>query len=220
MSVVAGKPVKAFLYQDHESHITVHMAFLSDPQTAAMLGQNPQAQAMLGALQAHIAEHYGMMYRKQIEDAAGVPYPEPDAPMDKDTELNISRLAAAAAQQVLQKKQEAAQQQQNAQTTQDPIVQMQQEELKIKQQEMQIKEKKLLIDAAAKDDQLDIERERIASAERIAGLQVGAKIGGGKEALAAKQESEGLKMGVDIARDLTNRSQQQAPTNRAEKEPK
>ena len=220
MSVVAGKPVKAFLYQDHESHITVHMAFLNDPQTAAMLGQNPQAQAMLGALQAHIAEHYGMMYRKQIEDAAGVPYPEPDAPMDKDTELNISRLAAAAAQQVLQKKQEAAQQQQNAQTAQDPIVQMQQEELKIKQQEMQIKEKKLLIDAAAKDDQLDIERERIASAERIAGLQVGAKIGGGKEALAAKQESEGLKMGVDIARDLTNRSQQQAPTNRAEKEPK
>jgi len=220
MSVVAGKPVKAFLYQDHESHITVHMAFLNDPQTAAMLGQNPQAQAMLGALQAHIAEHYGMMYRKQIEDAAGVPYPEPDAPMDKDTELNISRLAAAAAQQVLQKKQEAAQQQQNAQTAQDPIVQMQQEELKIKQQEMQIKEKKLLIDAAAKDDQLDIERERIASAERIAGLQVGAKIGGGKEALAAKQESEGLKMGVDIARDLTNRSQQRAPTNRAEKEPK
>ena len=220
MSVVAGKPVKAFLYQDHESHITVHMAFLSDPQTAAMLGQNPQAQAMLGALQAHIAEHYGMMYRKQIEDAAGVPYPEPDAPMDKDTELNISRLAAAAAQQVLQKKQEAAQQQQNAQTAQDPIVQMQQEELKIKQQEMQIKEKKLLIDAAAKDDQLDIERERIASSERIAGLQVGAKIGAGKETLAAKQESEGLKMGVDIARDLTNRSQQQAPTNRAEKEPK
>ena len=220
MSVVAGKPVKAFLYQDHESHITVHMAFLNDPQTAAMLGQNPQAQAMLGALQAHIAEHYGMMYRKQIEDAAGVPYPEPDAPMDKDTELNISRLAAAAAQQVLQKKQEAAQQQQNAQTAQDPIVQMQQEELKIKQQETQIKEKKLLIDAAAKDDQLDIERERIASAERIAGLQVGAKIGGGKETLAAKQESEGLKMGVDIARDLTNRSQQQAPTNRAEKEPK
>ena len=220
MSVVAGKPVKAFLYQDHESHITVHMAFLNDPQTAAMLGQNPQAQAMLGALQAHIAEHYGMMYRKQIEDAAGVPYPEPDAPMDKDTELNISRLAAAAAQQVLQKKQEAAQQQQNAQTAQDPIVQMQQEELKIKQQEMQIKEKKLLIDAAAKDDQLDIERERIASSERIAGLQVGAKIGAGKEALAAKQESEGLKMGVDIARDLTNRSQQQAPTNRAEKEPK
>ena len=215
MSVVAGKPVKAFLYQDHESHITVHMAFLNDPQTAAMLGQNPQAQAMLGALQAHIAEHYGMMYRKQIEDAAGVPYPEPDAPMDKDTELNISRLAAAAAQQVLQKKQEAAQQQQNAQTAQDPIVQMQQEELKIKQQEMQIKEKKLLIDAAAKDDQLDIERERIASAERIAGLQVGAKIGGGKEALAAKQESEGLKMGVDIARDLTNRSQQQAPTKQS-----
>ena len=220
MSVVAGKPVKAFLYQDHESHITVHMAFLNDPQTAAMLGQNPQAQAMLGALQAHIAEHYGMMYRKQIEDAAGVPYPEPDAPMDKDTELNISRLAAAAAQQVLQKKQEAAQQQQNAQTAQDPIVQMQQEELKIKQQEMQIKEKKLLIDAAAKDDQLDIERERIASAERIAGLQVGAKIGAGKETLAAKQESEGLKMGVDIARDLTNRSQQQAPTNRADKESK
>jgi len=218
MGVMTGAPLKAFLYQDHEAHLAVHMAFMNDPQTAATLGQNPQAQTMIGALQAHIAEHYGMMYRKQIEDAAGVPYPDPDAPMDEATEKDISQLAAAAAQKVLQTKQAAAQQQQNQQTAQDPIVQMQMQELELKKQELALKEKRLMVDAAAKDDQLDIERERIAVQERIAGLQVGAKIGAGKDTISAKQEAEGLRIGVEIARDMANRDHQQLPTDGAQDE--
>ena len=213
MNVVAGKPIKPFLYQDHDAHIAVHMAFLNDPQTAQLLGQNPNAQAMMAALQAHVAEHFGMLYRKQIEDMAGVPYPPPNAQMDEDTELNISRLAAAAAQKVLQQKQADAQAAQNAQAAQDPVIQLQMQELEIKKGELELKKQKLAVDAAAKDDQLDIERERVAAQERIAGLQVGAKIGAGKDALAAKQETEGLRLGVEIARDLVSRDQQQTPTS-------
>lgn len=205
MNVIRGKPVKAFIYQDHESHIGVHTAAMQDPQVAQLMGQNPQAQAMMAAMQAHIAEHLAFEYRKRIEEAAGVPYPPPDAEMSEDTELEVSRLAAAAAKQVLQASQSKVAQQQAQQTAQDPIVQMQQQELQIKQKSAELQEKKLMIDAAIADDKLDIERERIASQERIAGLQVGAKIATDKAGLSAKQEAEGLRVGVDIARDNAQR---------------
>jgi hypothetical protein len=205
MNVIRGKPVKAFIYQDHEAHIGVHIAAMQDPQVAQLMGQNPQAQAMMAAMQAHIAEHLAFSYRKQIEEAAGVPYPPPDAEMSEDTELEVSRLAAAAAKQVLQASQSKAAQQMAQQTAQDPIVQMQQQEIQIKQKSAELQEKKLMIDAAIADDKLDIERERIASQERIAGLQVGAKIATDKAGLSAKQQADGLRIGVDIARDTAQR---------------
>jgi hypothetical protein len=213
MSVINGKPVKAFIYQDHEAHIAVHMAAMQDPKLAQMIGQSPMANQIASAMAAHIQEHLAFEYRRQIEQMAGVPYPEPDAEMSEETELQISRLAAAAAQKLLQKDQSEAAQQQAQQMAQDPIVQMQQAELQIKAKETEIKEKKLLTDAAAKADQLAIERERIAAQERIAGLQVGAKIATDKANLSAKQQAEGLRVGVDIAREMSQRAAQ-TPTTR------
>lgn len=202
MDMLRGKPVKAFIYQDHQAHITVHMAAAQDPQIAKLIGQSPMAQQIGASLAAHIQEHLAFEYRKQIEEAAGVPYPPPNAEMTEETEVQISRLAAAAAQQVLQKNQAQAAQEQAQQVAQDPIVQMQMQELQLKAKETEIKEKKLAADAAAKADQLDIERERIAVQERIAGMQVGAKAAESKEKLAAKQQSDGVRMGIDIAREL------------------
>jgi len=211
MSVLNGKPVKAFIYQDHAAHIAVHMTAMQDPKIAQLVGQNPMAQQIQAAMMAHINEHIAFEYRRQIEEMAGVPYPEPDAEMSEETELQISRLAAAAAQKLLQKDQAEAAQQQAQQMAQDPIVQMQQAELQIKAKETAIKEKKLAVDAAAKVDQLAVERERIAAQERIAGLQVGAKIATDKANLSAKQQAEGLRMGVDIAREMSQR-EAQTPT--------
>jgi hypothetical protein len=111
MSVLKGKPLKAFIYQDHQAHITVHQTMMQDPHVAQLIGQNPQAQSMMAALQAHISEHLAFEYRQQIEEQAGVPYPAPDAEMDEQTEVQISRLASAAAQQLLQKNQANAAQQ-------------------------------------------------------------------------------------------------------------
>jgi hypothetical protein len=219
MAILKGEPVKAFIYQDHQAHITVHMSAMQDPAIAQIVGQNPKAPMIMAAAMAHIQEHIAFEYRKQIEEQAGVPYPEPDAKMDEATEVQISRLAAAAAQQLLQKNQAQAAQQKAQQLQQDPLVQMQQQELQIKQGEMQIKEKKLLIDAAEKADRQKLERERIAAQERIAGLQVGAKIATDKASMSAKQQEAGLRMGVDIAREMAQEARTTAqvkPTEETE----
>ena len=221
MDVLRGKPVKAFIYQDHESHITVHMSAMQDPKLMALVAQSPMAKQMGAALAAHIQDHLAFEYRKQIEEAAGVPYPAPDAKMDEDTEVEISRLAAAAAQQVLQGNKAKVAQQKAQQAAQDPIVQMQQQELQIKQQEAQTKQQKVALDAAEKVDRLDLEKERIASQERIAGMNTGAKIAMDKSNLSAKQQEAGLRMGVELAREAAqeDRAQQQLQQNQPQPQP-
>lgn len=200
MDILNGKPVKAFIYQDHEAHIAVHMAAVQDPKIQQMVGQSPNAQSIMAAMAAHIQEHVAFEYRRQMEEMAGVPLPTPGAEMDEDTEVAVSRLAAAAAQKLLQKDQAEAQQQQIQQAQQDPLVQMQQMELQLKAQELQLKQQKFMVEAAEKNDKIDIERERIAAQKEIAGLQVGAKVATDKANLSAKQQEAGLRMGVEIAR--------------------
>ena len=217
MDIINGKPVKAFIYQDHEAHITVHTTAMQDPKIMQLLGQNPNAQSMMSAMQAHIAEHLAFEYRKQVEAQAGVPLPPQDAEMDKDTELAVSRLAAAAAQQLLQKNQAEAQQQQAQQTAQDPIVQMQMQELEIKKGELELKRQKMQIDAAEKNDRLELEQMRIESQEEIAGLNVGAKLATSRSQMEAKQEAEGLRMGIEIAREALQ-SEQPVPNQAMPKE--
>ena len=207
MDVINGKPVKAFIYQDHEAHIQVHTAAMQDPKIMELLGQNPNAQSMMASMQAHIAEHLAFEYRKQVEQQAGVPLPAPNAEMDENTELAVSRLAAQAAQQLLQKNQAEAAQQQAQEMAQDPIIQMQQQELQIKQGELELKRQKLQIDAAEKNDRLELEQMRIESQEEIAGLNIGAKLATSKGQMEAKQEAEGLRMGIEIAREATQREQ-------------
>jgi hypothetical protein len=177
------------------------------------MGQNPMAQAMVAAMNAHISEHLAFEYRKRIEDAAGVPYPPPDAEMDEDTELQISRLAAAAAKQVLQQSQQKAAQQQAQQQAQDPILKIQQKELELEERKVALKEKEAMIDAAATADKMAIERERIASQQQVAGLQVGAKMATAKAQLSAQQQEQGLRIGVEIARETSQPAPQpvQAP---------
>ncbi len=210
MGILAGKPVKAFIYQDHEAHITVHMAAMQDPKIAQLIGQNPQAQSLMATMQAHIAEHVGYEYRKQIELMAGVPYPAPDSEMDEETELNISRLAAAAADKLLQKNQTEAAAKQAEQAANDPLVQMQQKELEIKDAEVKTKAQKVSLDAAAKSDELELRKEKIESDERIAGMKVGAKIATDESALQQKQQSDGLRIALDVAREMTDEEEKPA----------
>jgi len=208
MAIMNMKPVKAFIYQDHEAHISVHQSAIKDPKIAAIIGQNPQAQAMMAAMQAHISEHVAFEYRKKIEEQLGVPLPSMDEEMSKEIEVEYSRMMAAAAQKLLQQNQAQAAQQQAQQQAQDPIVQMQQQELalkkeevEIKKQETEIKKNKVILDASAKADQMEIERERIESQKAIAGMQVGAKSAKDKADLDAKMEAEGVRLGTQMAKD-------------------
>jgi hypothetical protein len=201
MDIMVGKPAKAFIYQDHEAHIRVHMSAAQDPKIQQIIGQNPQANAIQAALAAHISEHVAFQYRVEIEKMMGVPLPPPDEELPEDIEIELSRTVAMAAEKLLQKDQAEAQMMQNQALQQDPVVQMQQKEVAIKEAEVQRKAQKDQIDAALKEENMRLtderERMRIQSQEEIAGAQIGAKIGETK----LKQETEGAKLGVKIAAD-------------------
>tara|TARA_Y100000996_G_scaffold389566_1_gene350077 strand:+ start:1784 stop:4276 length:2493 start_codon:yes stop_codon:yes gene_type:complete len=150
MAFLVGKPVKAFIYQDHKAHIAAHQAFLEDPFIAAAIGQNPQGKQIVAAIQAHIAEHTAFLYREQIEETLGVPLPAPEAELPEEIEVNLARMVATAGQQVKEghKKEEA--EKQAKQQQQDPVFQLQQKEMEIKGQEVQRKAQKDQLDAQAK----------------------------------------------------------------------
>ena len=205
-NILAMKPVKAFYYQDHQAHIQVHMAASQDPKIMQLVGQSPMAQQIGAAMQAHIAEHLGYEYKKQMEQIMGIELPrtedgEEEEHIPREMEVRISQMAAQASQQLLQKNQGEVQAQQAQQQAQDPLIQLQQQELQLKAQEVEIKKQKLAVDAAAKADQQDIERERIAAQKEIAGMQVGAMVAKDKAELSSKDQLEGLRIGAEIARN-------------------
>lgn len=183
MAVLVGKPVKAFIYQDHDAHIATHQAFMQDPQIAAFIGQNPAAQQIQAALMAHIAEHVAFSYRAQIEAKLGVPLSEPGKEMPKEAEVLLSQVMAQAAAQVTQQKQQQAAQQAAQQQMQDPMVQMQMQELQLKGAEVQRKAQKDAADVALAQEKLDVERQRIASQAAQADKQLQVNIA--KELLTA-----------------------------------
>jgi hypothetical protein len=207
MAVLQNKPVKAFIYQDHEAHLIVHMSAMRDPKIMQLVGQNPMAQQIQAAMMAHINEHVAFEYRKQLEEQIGVPYPKPDEDMPEDMEVELSRLAAAGAQKLLAKDQAEVAQQQAMATAQDPVVQMQMQELALKAKELELKQMKLQIDAADKSDRLELEDKRIETQKEIAGMQVGAKSAKDRADLEAKMELEGLRVGMQIAEKRTQLNQ-------------
>jgi hypothetical protein len=212
MAIINGTPVKAFIYQDHEAHIKVHMSAMQDPKIAALIGQNPQAQNIQAAAMAHINEHIAFEYRKQIEQELGVPLPAPDQVLPEDVEVQISRLSADAAQKLLSKDQAEVQQQQIAQQQQDPLIQMQQQELQIKQQEVQIKAQKTMADIQLDQEKLMLEKAKLDSQERLEGAKIGMKIGADKQRtemdnqkFQAEQQARGVELGLDVARSELDR---------------
>jgi len=199
MAIMTGKPVKAFLYQDHEAHIQTHMSALQNPQIAQLVGQNPMAGAIQGAAMAHIAEHVAMQYRAEVEKQMGVPLPQPDEKMPEDVEKEVSKLMAQASIQVQQQSAAEIAQQQAQAAAQDPVVQMQQQELALKQQELQQKTQKDFVDAALKN-------EKIEADKAIAGAKLGVELAKQEKDLTEKQKLEGVKLGLDIARSTDDKA--------------
>jgi len=211
VNALKGKPLKAFGYQDHKAHIQIHMAAMNDPKIKQLIGQNPQAPNIMAAVQAHITEHVGLEYKRQLEQMAGMPIPsseDEDFKMTPEMEMQITQMAVPFTQQLLNQNQTevAAKNAQMAQN--DPIIQMQMKELQLKSQEIDIKMKKMQIDAATKADQLELEKERINAQKEIAGMQVGAKIQSEKAHIASKEKLEGMKIGNDVGKSKDQMKQQ------------
>lgn len=177
MNLINMKPVKAFMYQDHQAHIKVHMAAMQDPKIMQLIGQNPNAQAIGAAAMAHIQEHLAFEYRKQMEMIMGIQLPntDEDQHIPKGMEIEISRMASQAADVLLQRNQTEIAAQNAQQAAQDPVIQMQAKELELKQAEIQRKVAEDQANAQEAAARLEVERERIASQERIAGAQLLAK---------------------------------------------
>jgi len=241
MDAMMGKPLKAFIYQDHEAHIQVHMALGQDPKMAAVIGQNPMAQQITASLQAHIMEHIAYQYRRDIEKQLGValpPLPQDDNEqydLQPELEVQIAQVSALAAARLLQKDQAEAQAQQMAQQAQDPLMQLQQMDLQIKQmqaqtkqmqvqmemqakqKELQLKEQQILMDAAAKEDELRLREAEISGRQQLDAARLGADIEKHKAQESNRMETEGVRLGVDIAKAKDQAQQRQmAPPKRSE----
>ena len=160
MAFLKGKPTKAFMYQDHDAHISIHQAMMQDPLLQAQIGQSPMGQQMGSAIMAHISEHLAFQYRNKIQQQLGATLPAPDEDMPQDLEVQISQLTAQAAQQVLQQSTGQAAQQQAQQQQQDPVIQMQQQELKIAQMDAQTRAQKVQGDLQIKQAELQIKSQQ------------------------------------------------------------
>jgi len=207
MNILKSKPVKAFLYQDHQAHIKTHMNLVQDPLVQKMVGQSPNAQALQAAMQAHIAEHMAFQYRVEIEKMLGVSLPPEDDQLPEDVEVELSRLIAQASDKLLQKDQGLAQQEQAKQQAQDPIVQMQQAELQLKQAEFQhkksIEEQELALKTQIELAKNQRENKRIDSQAEIAGATLALKAADKekdlnlrKQEFEGKQMTEGVRLGI------------------------
>lgn len=213
MNIINGKPVKAFIYQDHEAHIQTHMSLTQNPQVMEIMGKSPNANKAIAEMSAHVQEHLAFKYRQEIEKELGVELPTPEESLPEDIEYRISRLVAPAAAQVTGKAAREQQAQQAQQKAQDPIVQMQQQELQIKQQEVQQRAQaemaKIQLDMQKLMMKSELDRERLDQQERLETAKIGAKIAetNSREELeasriASQNELDGAKLGVQVAKDI------------------
>jgi len=204
MNSLMTKPLKAFIQQDHESHIAAHVAFIQDPMIGGLTKQNPQANQIMAALQAHIAEHLAFQYRNKIEEQLGATLPLPNEELPDLLAADIAQLVARAGQQLTAlNKQEAAQKEAMAKAK-DPVVQLQQADMQIKQAEVQRKAAKDQADAQIRQAELQLKAQ---------GQQANTKIDAAKLALdkqelqldaqtsAAKLQQQEKEMMLDAQKD-------------------
>jgi len=213
MDIINGKPLKAFIYQDHEAHIQTHMSLTENPQVMEIMGKSPNAKKAMAEMSAHVQEHLAFKYRQEIEKELGVELPTPDESLPEDIEYRISRLVAPAAAQITGKAAKEQQAQQAQKQAQDPIIQMRQQELQIKQQEVQQRAQaemaKIQLDMQKLAMKSEIDKERLDQQERLETAKLGAKIAetNSKEELesariAVEDQLAGAKLGVQVAKDI------------------
>ena len=207
-NLLTQKPVKAFIEQNHEAHIQTHMAAIQNPKIQQLMQMNPAAQQIMATAMAHINEHIALEYRRQVEEAIGQPLPDEDQTKELPPQIadQIAVQAAQATKQITQRDTQQVQQQQAQQQMQDPVIQMQMQELQLRMKDLELKAQKQATEAAAKADQLEVEKARIAAQREIAMLQI-----------AAKQETDGAKIGIDVAKHKSQMTQQSRQQPRKER---
>ena len=214
MDMLNEKPVKAFQWQDHEAHITAHVAAAEDPKIQELVGQSPKAEAIQAALAAHVTEHIAFQYRVEIEKHLGASLPPIDEELSPEVENEVSRLIAEASSKLLQANQAEQQGKKAEEQAEDPIIQMRQKELQIREMEtmanIEDKKERLKLDYAKMQERNAVERERITTNERVADDRIEAEIVkevmSGDQKLSEEESRERIekaKIGVEIAEIVT-----------------
>ena len=208
-NIINGKPVKAFIDQDHEAHIAVITSAQQNPEMQQLIGQSPNAPSILAAGSAYINEHLSMQYRKEIEREMGVELPPEGEPLPADVEKRISSLVAEAAQRVLGTSQAQAEQERVQEQQKDPLIQAKEKEVAIKEAQakakMEIDEGRLMLDATKAKANKELQEARLKQEGEIAGAKIGQQVASdllSKEADEKIQASKDFKIGIDIAKDM------------------
>ena len=220
MDLLNTKPIKVFQYQNHDAHIQTHMAMVQDPKIQQTMEQSPTAGVTQAAVAAHVTEHLAFKYRGEIEKELGIELPPLGTELPEEIESRLSGLIAQAAEQLLGKDQQEVQEQKNQEMAEDPILQMQREELEIKKQKVQSdaqadqakqqgEQQKLELEAEKAQMRDDLQRFKIESDERVAGAKIGAEIAERQaerdqkdRRVSAEQETKGAEIGRKIADSL------------------
>jgi len=193
MDALNSKPLKAFISQDHEAHIKTHMAAIEDPKIKQLVSKSPMAATISASMAAHVQEHLGFKYRREIEKQLGVELPPPDKQLPEDVEFQLSGLISQAAERLLNKDISEEQQQKIQQQLQDPVIQMQQKELQLEEMDIQRKvqtdQARMQLKAETDKARLALDMAKAASNEELE-----------KQRIATQAELEGAKLGVDIAK--------------------
>ena len=213
MNLLNGKPIKAFIYQDHEAHIQTHMSLLQDPQVMEVMAKSPNAKKAQAELAAHVQEHLAFQYRQGVEKELGVPLPSPEEPLPEDIEYRISQLVAPAAAQLSGKAQREQQMEQAQKQMQDPLIQIQMQELQIKQADVQRKAQaemaRIQLDMQKAMAKSQLDQAKLEQEKDIQTAKIGAQIARDnaqeqleEDRIASQEQIAGAKLGVDIAKDL------------------
>jgi hypothetical protein len=208
-NLINGKPVKAFIEQDHEAHIATVASAQENPEIMQIVQQSPKAPTILAAASDYVNQHLTMQFRKQVEEEMGVELPPEGEPLPADVEKRISALVAEAAQRVLGTSQQRAEQERIEQQRQDPLIQMKEREVAIKEGELQRKSQegqaKIQLEAAKAANRDEIERERISTQAEIAGARIGQATASdllANKQLEDKAEIEQYEKGIDIGLNI------------------
>jgi hypothetical protein len=213
MNIITGDPVKAFIYQDHEAHIQVHMSAMEDPKMQELLAQAPDSGMIQGVFFAHVQEHVAFQYRQEIEKELGTKLPIPGEELPEDIEYRIAELTAPAAAQLLGKHQQEQQMQQNQQMMEDPVVQMQQRELQLKEMEaqgkMMMEQARMQLDAQKAMAKASLDQEKLSQEMQLEQAKLAVRISEDNDQgqleskrIASKEQVEGAKLGVEIMKDI------------------
>lgn len=215
MALIQGQPVKAFIHQDHNAHIAVHMAAVQDPKIAQMVGQSPNAQLIMAAAQAHIAEHMAFAYRMAMEQAMGGPLPQPGEEIPPEMEAEIARAAVPAAQQILAQNQQVAAQEEAQQLAQDPLVQLQARELAVKEIDQQRKAEtdfaKIMVDAQKSKMKTELELARIEAQKEIEGMRLGVHIAESAADMEQRAAESAEKLGIEAEKVRASKAKATKP---------